>query len=277
VGSDVRHVFWLDTARIRSEITRMPFTKKTTDFLKLAGAQTNPKWLDSHKKEHLEYVQEPLRELAIYLGSKLKTEARGYKFPVRGFGRLRKPQHKIVRGQPAFRDWVKLQAARPSKSLFDTNPGFYFFVSAKECFTGAGHYEPSSRQIKQIRQWIDNDPSSLVKLLKHKHFAGIFPDGLETEKILKTFPRNYAVDHKHIEWLRLQAYYVNATFARKALYSSEFKDLVLESWRQGLRLNNVIEDALSEWNHVAPEDAPEDLASDAALDETSGDLWDDRL
>ncbi len=254
----------------------MGFTKKTTDFLKTAGAQTNPKWLDQHKQEHKAFVQEPLRELAFYLAQNLGREARGYKFPLRGFGRLRKPERKVHPGQPAFRNWVKLQASRPSKSIFDMNPGFYFFLSAKDCFSGAGLYEPSSRQIKQLRQWIDNDPSTLVKLLKQKQFARVFGDGLETDKILKTFPRAYSPDHKHIAWLRLQAYYVNATFTRKELYSSEFKDLVLESWRQGLRLNDLLEAALAESIEVAPEDARDDLAGEESFEET-GDLWDDRL
>lgn len=252
----------------------MGFTKKTTDFLKQAASQTDPKWLDRHKKEHEAYVQEPLRELAFYLARKLEREARGTKFPRRGFGRLRRPKHKVAPGRPAYRDWVHLQASRPSKSLFDMNPGFYFYLSAKECFSGAGLYEPSSRQIKQIRQWIDTDPAPLVRLLKQKSFARVFPGGLETDKILKTFPRSYPPEHKHIEWLRLQAYYVTASFSRKELYSAEFKDLVLETWKQGLKLNAVLEDALSDWNHVAPEDANEDLAS---TEDDSADLWDDRL
>lgn len=253
----------------------MPFTKKTTDFLKLAGTQTSPKWLDQHKKEFEAVVQKPLRDLAFHLANGLSKEARGYKFPLRGFGRLRRPKHKVGRGQPAYRDWVHLQASRPSNSMFDTNPGLYFYMSAKECFAGSGLYDPSSRQIKQIRAWIDNDAQPLQRVLKQKAFAREYPDGLETEKMLKTFPRLYSPDHKHIEWLRLQAYYVTRSFSRKEVYSSEFPDLILESWRQGLKLNVVLEEALSDWNYtIAPEDAV-DEPSDDSVEET--DLWDDRL
>jgi len=257
----------------------MPFTKKTTEFLKRAGSQTSPKWLDQSKKEFESVIQTPLRDLAFHLAHGLTKEARGYKFPLRGFGRLRRPKHKVGRGDPAYRDWVHLQASRPSKSIFDTNPGLYFYLSAKECFAGAGLYDPSSRQIKQIRAWIDNDARPLQRILKQKSFAREFPDGLETDKKLKTFPRLYSSDHKHIEWLRLQAYYVTRSFSRKEVYSSEFPDLVLEAWRQGLKLNTVLEDALSDWNHtLAPEEASEG-ASDENNDESleTADLWDDRL
>ena len=263
----------------KSTATPARFTKKTIEFLREAGEATSPDWLDRHKKEHQEFLIQPLQALAFHIIEKLggAPEGRGYKFPRRGFGRLRRPSHKVGRGEPAYRDFVHLQASRPSKSIFDENPNLYFFLSPDSIFSGAGMYEPSSRQVKKVRAWLADDPSEMFDLFKSKAFKREFPNGLEMDKVLKTFPRFYPQDHKRIQLLRLQAFYVKRDFSRKEFYSAEFADMLVENWRQALKLNELLYDV---WNareegFIAPEAALEEEP-----DEDSGsnaDLWDDRL
>lgn len=255
------------------------FSKKTIDFLIKAHKQTSPTWLDKHKAEHNDLVIQPVRDLALYLASRLerKPEARGYKFPRRGFGRLRRPKNWVTAGEPAYRDWLHIQASRPSNSIFDDNPGLYFYLSPESTFAGGGLYNASSRQIKQMRAWIDTDAKSLDKVLKSKSFKAEFTDGLKTDKILKTFPRLYPPDHKRIEWLRLQAYYVSRKISRKELYSNECNDIILANWQQTLRFNEILYEALSESNRtIAPEKAATEEPDETA-NESATDLWDDRL
>jgi uncharacterized protein (TIGR02453 family) len=250
------------------------FSKKSLDFLETAGKQTSPEWLDEHKVEHEAYVVEPLRELNLYLSKTLSKlpEARGYRFPKRGFGRLRRPSHKIGPGDPAYRDWVHLQPSRPSASRFDENPGLYFFVSPKRIFSGGGLYMPSSRQIKKLRLWIDDDPSEMASLFKSRAFNARFPKGFETGKCVKTFPRGYSPDHPRISWLKLQAYYVTREYSKKEFYSGEFKDLLTEDWRQALRFNEVLYQALQQdiWHSQSQYEEPDEPIENV-------ELWDDRL
>ena len=259
------------------------FSKKTIDFLITAHKQTSMTWLDKHKAEHEELVIEPVRELALYLNASLerKPQARGYKFAKRGFGRLRRPKHRVTAGEPAYRDWIHIQASRPSKSIFDDNPGLYFYMSPESTFLGGGLYNASSRQIKQMRAWIATDAKPLDKILKSKAFMAEFPDGLEMDKILKTFPRDYPQTHKRIDWLRLQAYYVTRQISRRELYSSELRDLVLENWKQTLKFNEVLYDALADQSlMIAPSQARADAPDEESDDDSKGsptDLWDDRL
>lgn len=253
------------------------FSKKTLDFLATAGRQKNPDWLKTHKREHEEVLVEPLRELAFFLAHELRNEARGYRFTRTGFGRLRRPAHKIARGGPAFRDWVHIKASRPSKSIFDENPGLYFYFSPSEIFSGGGFYQPSSRQIKKLRAWIADNPRELRDLLKSKAFKSEFPNGLERDKVLKTYPRSHSPDHPRIEDLRLQAYYVTHGFTKREFYSSEFKDILLENWRQALRLSELLFETWSDPStDLTPPWAPAE-EPDESSGETPDDLWDDRL
>lgn len=247
--------------------------------MKVAGSEPSIDWLEEHEAEHNGLLAEPLKQLAFYLTGELagEKEARGYKFPRRGFGRLRRPSHKVQPGQPAYRNWVHLQASRPSRSRFDDNPGLYFYLSSERAFAGGGLYEPSSRQIKQMRMWIADDPSELDALFKDRKFRKVFPNGFETDKAVKTFPRSYPQDHERIAWLKLQAYYVKRSFTKKELYSSEFPELVTEVWKQTLRFNEIIYEALNTdiWN---PQQLVTSEINDSDEEPTSRqDLWDDRL
>ena len=270
-------------AKTRSKTAPSPrFSKKTIDFLTASGKATSNEWLENHSVEHKTYLVEPLRAVAEKLTRALSSspDARGYRLPRTGFGRLRRPTHKVGRGEPAYRNYVRLQSARPSHSMFDDNPGLYLFVSPEAIFAGGGLYEPSSRQVKKIRAWIDEDPSELDRLFKSKTFKSEFPGGFQTGRMLKTFPRFYPQNHKRIEWLKLQGYYVKRDFTKKEFYSEDFADLVLEAWRQTLRLNTVLYTALA--SDAEPPAGFEKTKStredsDHDTDENSSELWDDRL
>ena len=254
------------------------FSKKTIDFLTTAGREKSPDWLKSHAKEHEEYLVKPLARLAEHLADNLRlnASARRYKFPLRGFGRLRRPKHKVEPGDAAYRNWAHLRATRPSNSLFDENPGLYFYLSNEEILAGGGLYDASSRQIKQLRAWLAEDPKDLKALFKSKAFGREFPRGFETEKSLKTYPRSYAPDHKRIAWLRLQAYFVTRKYTRTELYSEAFKDLILENWIQTLRLNELLSAnfTIDDWQTRKSEVLPESMDEEIHVEP---ELWDERL
>lgn len=270
---------------VKKRVVQLPrILKPTIAFLKKSGDQSSSDWLALHKKEHQTLLVEPLKNLALFLADETSRNplARGYKFPRRGFGRLRRPSHKVLPGQPAYRDFVHLQASKPSRSIFDMNPGLYFYMSPTRVFAGGGLYEPSSRQIKTLRAWLAENPPELKAILKSKKFKDIFPRGLERDKILKTYPRAYTPDHPRIQDLRLQAYYVTREFTKKDLYSPDFAKTLLETWAQALRLNDLLFTTIEEYDSgllapIAPasDDGPtSDNDEDVAVEQ---DLWDDRL
>lgn len=259
------------------------FTKKTLDFLASAGTQTSPDWLKANSSAHKELVIAPLAALAAHLvrGLAGSPDARGYKLPRRGFGRLRRPSHKVQPGHPAYRNWVQLQSARARTSIFDDNPRLYFYASPTSIYAGGGVDEPSSRQIKRIRAWLADEPEALVSLLKSRAFKKQFPDGFDQERILKTLPRHYPPTHPRIQWLRLQAFWMQRSFTKKEFYSAEFADLVLENWRQTLLFNEQLFEALDTSNDHIPfvpaRDADDEDVEDEDETPDRNELWDERL
>lgn len=261
------------------------FSKESIDFLKLAEVQTSESWLDKNKSLHERVIVEPLKELAAYLTTHIagRPEARGFKFPRRGFGRIRRPSFKIGPGEPAYRNWVHLSASRPSVSRFDDNPGLYFYFSSDRIFSGGGLYAPSYRQIKQMRAVFALDASEFETLFKSRSFKKQFPRGFEMDKVLKTFPRDYPNDHERINLLRLQAFYVKRDYTKKEFYSKDFRDLVLENWKETLKLSELLTESLKTdlWEAGARSPVVDEQVSDDEEDSravgTRADLWDDRL
>ena len=223
------------------------FSKSSIDFIVLASRQKNKEWLERNRVVYEQVLVEPMRELMGRVERALRNEAPGYRFPKRNFARILRGAEGAKLHGP-FRDWVGVGVSRESKSRFEDQPSLYFHISEKEgCFTAGGLYQSSAQQTKNIRAWIDQDPSQLEALLGERSFKRKFSDGLGREKVLKTKPRDYPVDHPKIEWLKLSAFYVFREIKKKELFSAQFADLLVEDWRQILRLNRVLDSYIQSW------------------------------
>ncbi len=106
--------------------------------------------------------------------------------------------------------------------------------------SAGGLYIPSADQTKHIRKWIDQDPSQFQELFKDKTFGKLFPD-FGNERVLKTKPRDYPIDHPRIDWLKLSAWYVWRPFTKKEFFSKNFSTLLIRDWQEILKLNRILD------------------------------------
>lgn len=215
------------------------FSQSSLDFLKKASRQKKPEWLDRNREEYEKVLVDPMRNLMTQVAIHLRTEAPGYRFPTRNFARIRRSADR-AKAQGWYKDWIGTSASRDSGSMYEDLPALYFHIQEGEIFSAGGLYMPSARQTKQIRAWIDHDPSDLIELLEDRTFKKRFK-GLGTERVLKTKPRDYPADHPRIDWLKLTGWYVWRPISKKELFSKEFHHQLTEDWRQVLRLNRVLD------------------------------------
>ena len=71
------------------------FSEESLQFLKLAGEQTKADWLEENSVQYQRLIRDPLTALADSVKNDLEAQARGYHFPSRALGRIKKPAHKI--------------------------------------------------------------------------------------------------------------------------------------------------------------------------------------
>lgn len=223
------------------------FSPQSLEFIALASRQKNPGWLEKNRARYEQVLVEPMRELMTRVAQDLRAEAPGYRFPTRGFARIKRSSDR-AKAQGWFKDWIGTGVSRDSGSLYEDLPSLYFHLSpaAQDVFSAGGLYMPSSRQTKQIRAWIAQDAQAMEALFEDRAFRARFKE-LGTERVLKTKPRDYPVDHPKIEWLKLMGWYVWRPIPRKELYSRDFSGILAEDWRQVLKLNRVLDGYLKAW------------------------------
>ena len=225
-----------------SKIT--PFSAQTVAFIGKAKKQKRPEWLDENKAEYEQVIQNPMRALMEYAAKELKEETKAYRFPLRNVARLRRSAERAAVAGP-YRDWIGVSVSPDSKSRYDSLPNLYFHIDEEDVLSAGGLYMPSAGQTRNIRAWIDHDPSRLDELFADRKFKKFYPD-FGRERVLKTKPRDYPLDHPRIDWLKLSGWYVWKGFTKKEFYSKEFPALLVEHWRQVLRLNKILNDYIIE-------------------------------
>lgn len=228
------------------------FSIATLTFLEKAGRQKNPNWLENNREEYEKVLVKPLKHLALHLKTNLAREASLYHFPFKGIGRLKRPSNRITeKGDKLFRDWMTYSAARPATSRFEHNPNLFFLLNPEDrddsVLVAGGLYMPSSSQVKAIRHAIGSSPAfatKLDRLFVSKEFSKCFKGGFSTEKKSSRIPRGFEPNHRRIEWIKLQAFFVWRSYSRKEFTSPQFAERVERDWRQILRLNALLENAL---------------------------------
>ncbi len=223
------------------------FSKKTLDFLIKAGRQKNPSWLEKNNAEYEAVLRKPFITLAEKIKGALKPLAADYHFPSKGLGRIKRPEFKVAGGLPRYKDWISLIATRPPKSRFESNPVLFFGLFPNEDDTiivAGGLWQPSSQQMRLIREAISEDSSPFHNLFSDSHFKARFKKGFSMEKTSTRVPRGFSEDHEDIDWIKLKSFVVSKKISLKDFSSPRFSDSVIKDFQQALRLNKLIDKAL---------------------------------
>lgn len=226
------------------------FTTKTVPFLLKASRARRLDWLDKNREDYETAILHPLQHLAQELKTKLGGSAPFYHFPLKGIGRLKRPANRVAEnGGGPFKSWLSYSAARPRESRFEHNPNLYFMIDPWDkddtVLVAGGLYMPSSRQVRAIREAIANDASAFDRLFKTREFSKCFKGGFSRDRTATRPPRGFDPNHPRIDWLKLQAFFVWRSYKRREFLSPKFPDLVARDWKQILRLNELLDQAIA--------------------------------
>jgi uncharacterized protein (TIGR02453 family) len=225
------------------------FSRQSLPFLIKASRQKRPDWLDRNRDEYERLLLNPLKHLAAQLKSELSEWAPGYRFPQKGIGRLKRSANSAAEYGGLYRGWMHYSASKPRVLRFEHNPNLYFLLNPDDredpVLIAGGLYMPSSRQTRSIREAIANDASAFDALFKSRAFSQVFKGGFSLEKSSSRPARGFDPAHPRMHWLRLQAFFVWKSYSMREFTSADFSRIVAKDCRQILRLNALLEDAIS--------------------------------
>lgn len=111
-----------------------------------------------------------------------------------------------------------------------SSAGYYFHLEPGSVFLAGGKWQPEAPQLNAIRQEIDYNGGKLTSILNSKNYKKYFT-GLSDEDKLKTVPKGYDKDHKHIELLKLKSFVAYSNFADKKVAAKDFDKQVCEGYK----------------------------------------------
>jgi uncharacterized protein (TIGR02453 family) len=123
-------------------------------------------------------------------------------------------------------------------------PGFYLHIEPGKSFVAGGLYMPDPGNLAKIRQEIDYNSNSILRILNEKKFKKLFPSLDDFDK-LKTAPKGYPKDHPHLSLLQHKSFIVSHAFKDKEVTDKKFLKQVAATAKAIKPLNDFLKEAIA--------------------------------
>ena len=129
---------------------------------------------------------------------------------------------------------------RGGKRNGDKFAGYYVHIEPGNSMIAGGAYMPPSPWLMAIREKIDEQGNTLLKIISDKNFIKYFGE-IEGEK-LKSAPKGYSKDHPYIEMLRFKSFLAAKIISDKEIVSKECFELFIKASKAMKPLNDFLND-----------------------------------
>jgi uncharacterized protein (TIGR02453 family) len=122
---------------------------------------------------------------------------------------------------------------------------FYIHLGVEEIFVAGGFYKPKSELLKSIREAIDYNGEEFKDIINSKKFLKHFGGLMKDDDKLKTSPKGFTQDHRHIELLRLKSFAAMKSLSREDVMADDFMDKVIEAYEVMLPFRRYLNKAVT--------------------------------
>ena len=121
---------------------------------------------------------------------------------------------------------------------------FYIELGVNGSHLGGGYWHPSSKNLKSLRDAIDYDGMTLLKIIQKRSFKKMFGE-LVADSSLKTAPRGFSIDHKHIDLLRRRSFAASCSLSEREIVQEGFDDKVIAIYKELLPFRRYLNKAVT--------------------------------
>jgi uncharacterized protein (TIGR02453 family) len=213
--------------------------KSTIEFLKELKRNNNREWFLAHKSIYTEakrnfesYIQRFIDEIIEFDPILKGLEAGSCVYRINRDIRFSKDKSPYKTHLGAF-------IVRGGKQNGDRYAGYYFHVEpGNKSMIAGGAYMPPAPWLASIRERIDEEGQNLEKILASRSFKEHFGD-LEGEK-LKTAPKGFPKDHKHIELLKMKSFLVVREITEREVMTKDCFRMIVRAANAMKPLNDFL-------------------------------------
>ena len=202
-------------------MTRPHFTPRSFSFLSDLAANNNREWFRANKSRYEEDMKEPALRFISDFAAPLKEFSPHFRADPRASGGS---LFRIYRDTRFSRDkspyktvagiHFRHEAAKDAHA-----PGFYLHIQPGNCFMGGGIWRPGGPTLRQIREAIDEDPTSWEHASRDPRFRDVFE--LAGDSLIRA-PKGYSPTHPLIEDLRRKDFIAVVPLGEDDLMSDDF-------------------------------------------------------
>ncbi len=220
------------------------FSNRFFRFFRDLSANNNREWFHQNKSRYEDDVVAPMLAFIEAMQPRLKKVSKHYRAIPKKVGGSMFRIYRDVRFSKNKNPYKEHGACHFRHELGkDAHaPGFYVHLEPGKIFFGGGIWMPPAPELLKIRETIADSPAAWGKVINNKkikdQFGGIRGDGL------KTAPKGFPKDHKHIEDLRRKSFFLMREAKPALAKSAGFLDEVEETFKAGKPLMSFICHAL---------------------------------
>ena len=214
--------------------------RKLFEFLRDLEQNNSKAWMDEHRSRYEEvrdFYISWLNEMDIKLA---KVD----------------PDYSPTTGKQAINRINNNLMFHPNKPIYKDHFGagldkdgehcdFYMHLGTSENFIAGGFYKPKPSILKSLRQAIDYNGDELKKIINKKGFKEMFGGLIDDGDSLKTSPKGFSQDHKHIDLLRRKTIAVQTGITQKEVLGADYQDRVVEIYLEMLPFREYLNQAIS--------------------------------
>jgi uncharacterized protein (TIGR02453 family) len=214
--------------------------KEIYEFLQQLDANNNKEWFDQNRDTFKKAQQK-----FLHLTELLINEIRSFDKEISYL----EPKSCVFR---IYRDVRFSHDKTPYKNNFGTfmakngknggYPGYYFHIQPGECFVSGGIYMPQPEFLKAIRNEIYYHADEFLEIIETPEFKTTF--AFFDEDKMKTNPKDFPKDFKHIELLRYRSIAPFVSVSEEQLLSSDLIDFIVEKYKMIHPLNQFLYEAI---------------------------------
>lgn len=211
-------------------------------FLKAIAKNNSREWFEKNKPKYLEakssfedFLEAFHKELLTFDESLAGLNPRKQGFRI----------YRDVRFSKDKRPYkINMGAGFSAHGKMEQEPGYYIHIEPGKSFIAGGLYMPDSENLSRIRQEIDYNTDTFLKILNDRKFKKLFPSLDDFDK-LKTAPKGYPKDHPHIDLLKHKSYIVSHYFTDKEVLDKKFAKKAAEVAKTLKPLNDFLRAAIA--------------------------------
>jgi|AntRauTorckE5430_2_1112549.scaffolds.fasta_scaffold00874_4 uncharacterized protein (TIGR02453 family) len=199
--------------------------RKIFDFLRDLRDNNDKAWMDEHRARYHEAKDIWLEEVALYLSRLARYDPQlEHLSPKKTIMRINN-NNVFHPDKPTYKSHFGFD---PYKGR--NRPAFYLHISPDGCFLAGGLWHPDAESVKLLREAIDYDGEEVKKIVADPDFVAFYGGLDEDTDALKTSPKGYGKDHRHIDLLRRKNFTVLRELTQEEVTATGFVDTVEEGF-----------------------------------------------